>query len=109
LISHVPLDFHLYRVFDEFTLLESYTGAFKTKKDLGKKVFQIDSIPFNKYTHLLLGDKWYLTQLVDNKTKKLIKEKAERESWNVLPDKEILKSLISMNIASYTQFVRPDI
>lgn len=109
MISHVPLDFHLYKVFDEFTLLESYTGAFKTKKDFGKKVFQLDSVPFNKYTHLLLGDKWYIKQLVDNKTKKLISDRAEKESWNVLPDKEILKSLISMNVASYAQFVRPDI
>ena len=109
MISHVPLDFHLYRIFNEFTILESYTGALKTQKALGKKVFQDESIPFNKYTHLLLGDKWYLKQLVDNKTKKLIKEKAEKESWRVLPDKAILKSLIDMNIASYNQFVKPDI
>ena len=109
MVSHVPLDFHVYRSFKEFTLLESYTGAFKTVRDLGKKVFQLDSVPFNKYTHLLLGDKWYLKQLVDNKTKKLINERASKENWSVLPDKAILKSLLDMNISTYTEFVKPDI
>lgn len=109
MISHVPLDFHMYRTFNEFTLLESYTGAFKVVREFGKKVFQDESIPFNKYTHLLLGDKWYLKQLVDNKTKKLIKQKAEQENWAVLPDKLVLKSLLDMNVSTYSQFVKPDI
>ena len=58
---------------------------------------------------MLLGDKWYLKQLVDNKTKKLINERASKENWSVLPDKAILKSLLDMNISTYTEFVKPDI
>lgn len=110
LVSHVPFDFHLYKVFNDFTILESYTGAFKHKRDLGKKVFGDESIPFNKYTHVLLGDKWYMKQQVDSKTKKLIKEKSKNNNWNLLPDKSILESLVDMHLpVSYDTYIKPEI
>lgn len=110
LVSHVPIDFHLYRVFSEFTLLESYTGTFKKHKQFGKKVFGDPEIPFNKYTHLLLGDKWYIKQQVEPKIKKAIKEKATSENWNMLPDKAILKSLVEMHLPVNTDlYIKPDI
>lgn len=110
LVSHVPSDFHMYRSFNHFTILESYTGAFKHKRDLGVKVFGSNSIPFNKYTHLLLGDKWYLKQQVDDNTKKLIEQKASSENWNILPDKLILKSLLDAQLPiSPSVFVEPEI
>ncbi len=110
LISHVPLDFHLYKVFDNFTVLESYTGSFKHQRDFGNKVFGNSAIPFNKYTHLLLGDKWYLKQQVDDNTKKLIEQKASSENWNILPDKLILKSLLDAQLPiSPSVFVEPEI
>ena len=111
LVSHVCSDFHLYRVFKDFTILESYTGKFKTHRDFGKKVFDNECIPFNKYTHLLLGDKWYLKCQVENKIKKEITKRAEQEQWNLLPDKSVLEKILAipeLGVAA-TTLIDPDI
>ena len=100
MISHVPLDFHLYRIFKNFMLLESYTGKIKGPKEFGRKVFKNEKIPFNKYTHLLLGDKWYMRQQVDLRTKRAISDLAAKDRWNILPDLQILESLVSKGYIS---------
>ena len=111
LISHVCSDFHLYRVFKDFTLLESYTGAFKTPNEFGKKVFGDENVPFNKYTHLLLGDKWYIKLQIDNKSRNILKQHAADKNWSVLPDKVILEQIIDMHIPNIQPelIIRPDI
>ena len=113
MISHVPLDFHLYRCFADFHVLESYTGALKQRRDFGKKVFQDESIPFNKYTHLVLGDKWYIKAIANTpKIKKMIKERAQKERWNLLPDKGVLSALLKIyppSLPTAHAFVDPDI
>lgn len=109
MISHVPLDFHLYRVFTDFTILESYTGAFKTQKDFGKKVFDNESLPFNKYLHLLLGDKWYLKSQIKPKTKHIIIDRAIKEHWALIPDRDVLRSLVEMHLPNNDLYIKPDI
>lgn len=109
MISHVPLDFHLYRVFSDFTILESYTGALKQQKQFGKKVFGDELWPFNKYLHLLLGDKWYIRQMIPAAVKKRMKECATKEHWGIIPDRSILESLVKMKIAHPDLFTKPDI
>lgn len=109
MISHVPVDFHLYKYFKEFTILESYTGAMKQKKDLGKKVFHDNNIPFNKYTHLLLGDKWYLNALAPAKMKSQMKKEAISHHWNIIPDRGVLSSVMSFNTIDHRLFIDPDI
>lgn len=104
MISHVPSDFHLANTFRAFSLLESYTGAIKTAKEFGKKVFGDEALPFNKYTHLLFGDKWYLKSPLDAKTKKSIKEQMIREKWLFRSDKKILEKLIELKIAPHRFF-----
>lgn len=109
MISHVPLDFHLYRYFKNFTILESYTGALKQRNQLGKKVFGEDLFPFNKYTHLLLGDKWYLKTSVTIKMRNQMKLKAKAEHWALLPDKSVLAALINLRLMDFHLFTDPDI
>lgn len=110
LISHVPLDFHFYRTFKDFMLLESYTGNFKTLPDLGKKVFGDAALPFNKYTHLLLGDKWYLKNQVENKFKKQLIDRASTENWSLLPEKRVWESMVKMGLPIQPDYlVRPDL
>ena len=89
--------------------VQSYTGKFKTHKDFGSKVFGDSNIPFNKYTHLLLGDKWYLKSLLDNKTKKSLIERATREHWALLPDRAVLQSLVDMHLPIQDLFIKPEI
>ena len=109
MISHVPLDFHLYRYFNDFTLLESYTGVLKKCTVFGKKVFGDDAIPFNKYTHLSFGDKWYMNGLASFSVRRQIKERALKEHWKLLPDKGILERLINLHFTSTSKLIDPDI
>lgn len=109
MVSHVPLDFHLYRTFADFSLLESFTGAIKQPKQFGKKVFGDDAIPFNKYTHLLLGDKWYLEPQIKGAAKKTLKEMALRQRWSLLPDKAIAEALVGARVAIPELFLKPTI
>lgn len=109
MVSHVPSDFHLYKSIREFTVLESYTGALKMPKQLGKKVFKDENIPFNKYTHLLLGDKWYLKNLIPTAVRNKIKERAIKEHWTLIPDKAILSSIVSMKLLLPEILTKPDI
>ena len=109
MVSHIPVDFHLYRTFNDFTILESYTGALKQPKQFGKKVFGDETLPFNKYLHLLLGDKWYLRPLVVPAIKKQIKERAVKEHWTLIPEHGVLESLITMKIPLQDRFIKPDI
>ena len=109
MISHVPLDFHLYRYFNDFTLLESYTGVLKKCTVFGKKVFGDDAIPFNKYTHLSFGDKWYMNGLAPFAVRRQIKERALKEHWKLLPDKGILERLINLHFTSTSKLIDPDI
>ena len=109
MVSHVPADFHLYRFFNDFTILESYTGALKEHKQLGKKVFKNEALPFNKYTHLLLGDKWYMKSLIKPKDKSKIIERATREHWSILPDKQVLSNIIDTHVVMTDMLIKPDI
>ena len=109
MISHVPLDFHLYRYFNDFTLLESYTGVLKKCTVFGKKVFGDDALPFNKYTHLSFGDKWYMNGLASFSVRHQIKERALKEHWKLLPDKGILERLINLHFTSTSKLIDPDI
>ena len=108
LISHIPLDFDLYTRFAEFTLLESYTGSLKSVKQFGKKVFNDENIPFNKYTHLLFGDKWYLKSLLSRKEKQTILAHAEKEHWFIISNKEMKAKLINI-LPNLTTWFTPDI
>lgn len=98
LVSHVPLDFHLYRQFKDFTLLESFTGNLRIPKQFGHKVWKEDFIPFNKYTHLTIGDSVYIRDQLDRKQKKIFKETAKMQHWNLLPDKQVLEAIIRLGI-----------
>ena len=70
LITHCPFDYFLLDRYPVEIVL-SHTGKIITKKDLGMKVFKDDSIPFNRTTYKLFGDKDFLKPLCRNKPKAL--------------------------------------
>lgn len=109
MISHVPLDFHLYKHFKDFNILESYTGNIKTVKDLGKKVFSDDFVPFNKYTHLLFGDKWYINGFLKTSDKRRVKELAKEQKWAMMPDNLILEKIVKANLIDLKSISSPKI
>lgn len=109
MVSHIPLDFHLFRYFSNLQLVESYTGNMKMYNQLGKKVFGTEDIPFNKYTHLLLGDKWYMQPIINAKQRNTLKEAAIREKWKLQPDKTILDRIFHLQLVQKNLLIQPDI
>lgn len=109
MISHVPSDFHLYKHFKQFNILESYTGKIKGVKELGEKVFKDKNIPWNKYTHLIFGDSKYLKSQILPKSKKQIKELAARNHWNLLPEKQVLQAIVDLHLVPVELLTKPDV
>ena len=68
-------------------------------------------MPFNKYTHLLLGDKWYIKLQIDNKSRNTLKQVAATNNWAVLPDKSILEQIINLHLPNIQPelIIKPDI
>ena len=96
MISHCPIDFHLYTKVRYFFLLESYTGHIKTPELLGQKVFDLN-IPFYTTTHLLFGDSVHIAPLVQRSEKKKFIEQANRSGWYKKTETMILDEIKKMN------------
>lgn len=99
LVSHVPMDFHLQNYLaNKLYILESYTGKIKNISELGNKVFKNDYVPFNQYTHLLLGDSFLIKPLIYRKEKKLILEMAKKNFWKNKPLAIVLNDIRRTNV-----------
>jgi hypothetical protein len=86
LVSHCPFDFFLLDAFPDVEIISSHTGAVITKKDLPRKVFKDENIPFNRATYRVFGDKDFVKPACRNRPKALellgnakLKLKTERE------------------------------
>lgn len=71
LISHCPFDFLLFESFPDIEILLSHTGKIIKKNDLPVKVFKDETIPFNRTTYKLFGDKDFVKPLCKNRPKAL--------------------------------------
>ncbi len=81
MLSHCALDWHMGFYVKEFHLLESFTGTVRGMSTLGEKLFKEPFIPFNKATHVLLGDSTHVKPLAQRKNKKLILDVAQKNRW----------------------------
>lgn len=97
LVSHVPLDFHVTRWIKSINVLESYTGKIVDVKDLPSKVFKQLDVPFNEYTHVMLGDKDFLQPVLKRKEKQRLIDLATSENWIIRTANYIKNSLIEHN------------
>lgn len=98
LISHCPIDLHLQNTLESRVfLLESFTGMIKSVNDFGKKVFKDDYVPFNQYTHLLLGDKVTIKPLIHHKDKTTLLEAAKKDMWAKKPLSVVLNEIKKLN------------
>ena len=99
LVSHCPLDFHLQNdLGNKLFLLESYTGTLKSVQEFGKKVFKEDHVPFNQYTHLLLGDNVHVKPQVHRKDKQKILQEASKKLWDKKPLAVVLSDIRRLNV-----------
>lgn len=83
MISHNPIDWHIYRLGRNGLLYRSYTGTIveMTAAKLGEVVFDMKGIPFNPLTHVLLGDKNVLKGLLIKNDKQQFITAAIREKF----------------------------
>ena len=98
LISHNPVDFHLFKYLKNIWLMESYTGSIKEQQDIPSKIFKLPFLPFNKYTHLLFGDSIFIKPLVQRKQKQLFLDKAQKERWKYKTEEGIYQDIIRTNL-----------
>lgn len=92
LMSHVPMDFHMYKHFSNFTVLETHTGKYKNTFSFSKKVFgNYDMIPFFPCTHALFGDsKGYVAPMIGIKEKRILVELCEKNKWKHKMESSVL-------------------
>lgn len=86
MVSHQPVDFFLIEEFPHLEVILSHTGKILQRKDLSKKVFGDETIPFNRITYKLFGDKDLIKAVIRNRPKALdqlkgvnLKLRTERE------------------------------
>ena len=99
MISNHPTDFHIGAYCRSFRLFRSYTGEVVWYKNLGNVVFDIkDTVPFNIYTHAILGDKEDIKSSVTGGAKKSLYEIASNEEWVLKTQEYIRERLYKLNV-----------
>lgn len=85
MLSHIPLDFHIFKFYKKSHIVESFTGNLINvdPKTLGHKVFGLDTVPFVEGTHPFFGDKYLVRNVMNRKDKKQVLELAEKRMWHL--------------------------
>lgn len=104
MVSNHPVDYHLGSVSHTFRIVRSFTGEEVPYKKLGHVVFKNDIMPFNIYTHAILGDKEDVKCSLSEGDKKSILDLAEREEWALKTKDYIRDRLYDLGIRIPTRF-----
>ena len=80
-ITHHPIDYHVHKYTSDYRLVQSFTGHILRPKDLGLKIFNNQAIPFNVYTHAVLGDGVDIKSSLSPSTKRQLGDVAQKEHW----------------------------
>lgn len=107
LLSHAYMDFHLVSVIPNMDLIESFTGKLKDKETFLKKVIPYEEVPFNKYTHLLFGDKLMLKSQIKRGDKPKVLKTAQFEQWNHLPALSVAESILNHHFSTKEIILNP--
>lgn len=100
MLSNHPVDYHVAPYCKAFMVVRSHTGDIVTSQNLNTFVFGKDTteIPFNIYTHAILGDKVDVKSSINNEEKTTVIEAAEAEDWSVKTQEYIRDQLYRMKI-----------
>lgn len=104
MISSHPVDYHIGQMCRSFRVFRSYTGESIWYKNLGLKVFDTDLVPFNVYTHAILGDKEDVQSSLKGSEKQKLLKIAEEEEWSLKTKDYIRERLYKLNIRIPTSF-----
>ena len=97
MLSSFPVDYHMYRFIPSFSIIRSHTADVMTKEQFGEKIFKYP-IPFNAYTHIVMGDKKMIKCPLSIKQKRQVLALAETKRWKYQPDHVILEQLVSLDL-----------
>jgi len=96
LISHIGIDYHLKNFFNNLIILLSFSGRLLiTNTDIASKMFNIETIRFNKYSHFLFGDNILIASNISRSKKKELKEISKKENWISLTNIALFKKLVN--------------
>jgi hypothetical protein len=93
MISHLPIDYHIYKTIPNIQLLESFTGVILSVSDFGQKLIKEVKIPFNTTTHRLFGDSTQLMPLIKGKDRSKLIDVAKEFNWYVKTESEISRDV----------------
>lgn len=94
MISHCPLDFHIYKSIHNIQLLESYTASILSVSDFGQKLIKDVKIPFTSTTHRLFGDSLQLKPMLTGKDRTKLIDLAKTNNWAIKTDTEIVSDIL---------------
>ena len=104
MISSHPVDYHIGQMCRSFRVFRSYTGEVIWYKNLGIKIFENENVPFNIYTHAILGDKEDVQSSLKGNAKQQLLQIAAEEEWSLKTKDYIRERLYQLNIRVPTQF-----
>lgn len=105
LISNFEIDYHLKHFFYNLSILLSFSSrVLESSKDISLKVFKLNTLRFNKYSHSLFGDSTLIKSNISRKDKKRLKEIALLENWISLTDSILFKRLIKYDFLTKEDF-----
>lgn len=83
MVTNHYMDCHIAKACAQYTLVRSFTGAAVSYKALSGIVFDNNTIPFNTYTHALLGDSEDIKSKLPAVVMRSIEETATTELWSI--------------------------
>lgn len=110
--THYPADLLTKNGFGELLLVESRTGAIKSRKDWSSKLTgsdrpEVANMPFNKMTLQTFGDQSTQFASSPHKMKNMLLELASKSKWNTLtPDERVLFGLSTLKDPFARRFFR---
>lgn len=95
IISHQPIDYHIFDVNIKGNVVKSFTGDIESgsKSTLGSMVFKDPNVPFYPSLHVLLGDKELIKGSLDRKEKVRLLEMCASNGWRMRTNTYIADAL----------------
>jgi len=98
MMTHYPVDLLWAKSFGKLRLLESHTGAVKSKSEWNTKLTngkQLTQIPFNYFTLQIFGDNNNLISAMSPKIKSVVVDLAEKHRWTTVTTMDRIRFSVS--------------
>lgn len=94
IITHCPIDLHLYSSIQKLELFESFTGNITPSLFFGKKLTKETIVPFIPTTHRLFGDEVHIAPLLKGKQRTEAIKLAVEHRWAIKTERDIINDVV---------------